>query len=424
MKLLEDIKNVNLCKKWLILAVVSLSFAGLLSISVIFLRIPFFNNLIGGSAIFDAALIIHVNLSVLVWMLSMISLLWCMIVKSENHHIINVIWWVSLIGTCLITFSIFFPISDSIKNNYIPILNNFVFLLGLGMFGIAIFANGLITILFSSVKNSFEIGIYCSAIFVMIAFSCLILAHISIPNGIDIYHFYEYLFWGGGHVLQFAYTQAFIVFCILVLNIKDSKFVNLIFITNILLVLPTIIVYFLYSSYEPILLEFFTSHMKYVGGFLPIVIIVYGIRRIFIIRNIALLCSIILFLYGGVLGLSIDGNNNVTVPAHYHGSIVGITISLMGLSYVISPKLQFAKINVKLSALQISTYGLGQILHISGLAWMGGYGVLRKTATSSILSLEVSIAHIMFILGGLITIFAGLMFIIIMIKSFIKMDEC
>ncbi|WP_225538082.1 hypothetical protein [Wolbachia endosymbiont of Mansonella perstans] len=44
-----------------------------------------------------------------------------------------------------------------------------------------------------------------------------------------------------------------------------------------------------------------------------------------------LLHSFVLFICGGMLGmLTIEGN--VTIPAHYHGSVVGITIAFMNLS--------------------------------------------------------------------------------------------
>jgi cytochrome c oxidase subunit 1 len=33
---------------------------------------------------------------------------------------------------------------------------------------------------------------------------------------------------------------------------------------------------------------------------------------------------------------------NVVIPAHYHGSIVGITLAFMGLAYVLLPRLGFA----------------------------------------------------------------------------------
>ncbi|MBQ4875405.1 MAG: cbb3-type cytochrome c oxidase subunit I [Rickettsiaceae bacterium H1] len=412
--------NLFLCKKWLILAVVALSFSGLLSIFIILLRIPFLNHLINGNDIFGSALVIHVNLSVLVWNLSMISLMWSMIVKFRCPiHITDIIWWLSLIATCFIGCSIFFSETESIKNNYIPILHSFIFLLGLGIFATAIFFNSVITILFSSIRNSYELGIYFTALFILISFICFVLAYITIPDGIDLYHFYEYLFWGGGHVMQFAYTQAFIVVYMMILNIKKSKFFDFCFLINFFLILPTIIIYFLYPVHDSILIDFFTLHMKFIGGLLPLIIVCYGIKKLFRSKNIALFWSVFLFLLGGFLGINVNGIHATNVPAHYHGSIVGITISLMGLSYFLLPKFNLKKVSAKLANLQISIYGTGQFLHISGLAWMGGYGALRKTPGVE-LPLGANIAKAIFIIGGMVAVIAGLMFVLLMINSFLQ----
>jgi hypothetical protein len=55
----------------------------------------------------------------------------------------------------------------------------------------------------------------------------------------------------------------------------------------------------------------------------------------------ALVASLVLFGVGGIIGFSIQGSN-VKIPAHYHGSIVGVTIALMGLAYWLLPRLGFA----------------------------------------------------------------------------------
>src|SRR5690606_17183996 len=92
-----------------------------------------------------------------------------------------------------------------------------------------------------------------------------------------------------------------------------------------------------------------------------------------------LLCSATLFLTGGVIGFLIEGVN-VVIPAHYHGSIVGVTLAFMGLAYLLMPFLGYAPVRTKLAKAQMYTYATGQMMHIIGLAWSGGYGVQRKTA--------------------------------------------
>ena len=93
----------------------------------------------------------------------------------------------------------------------------------------------------------------------------------------------------------------------------------------------------------------------------------------------ALLTSMALFAAGGLIGLAIDGSN-VKIPAHYHGSIVGVTLALMGVVYHLLPRLGYGAPRGRLAVSQPYLYGVGQLMHIGGLMWSGGYGVQRKVA--------------------------------------------
>ncbi len=87
----------------------------------------------------------------------------------------------------------------------------------------------------------------------------------------------------------------------------------------------------------------------------------------------------LLFAAGGLIGLIIGGSN-VKIPAHYHGCIVGVTLALMGLVFHLLPRLGYAAPQGRLAVAQPWLYGVGQLLHIVGLVWSGGYGVQRKVA--------------------------------------------
>mgnify|MGYP000603187474 CR=1 FL=1 len=93
----------------------------------------------------------------------------------------------------------------------------------------------------------------------------------------------------------------------------------------------------------------------------------------------ALLASMLLFASGGMIGVFIAGSN-VRIPAHYHGCIVGVTLALMGLVYHLLPRLGYRAPEGRLATLQPTLYGAGQLMHILGLVWSGGYGVQRKVA--------------------------------------------
>jgi nitric oxide reductase large subunit len=132
----------------------------------------------------------------------------------------------------------------------------------------------------------------------------------------------------------------------------------------------------------------------------------------------ALAWSLVLFGAGGLIGAAIDGAN-VKIPAHYHGAIVGITLAFMGLAYHLLPRLGFARPNARLAALQPALYGAGQLLHIAGLVWSGGYGVQRKVAGSEqMLKRAEEIAGMGLMgIGGLAAVAGGILFIVLVCRA-------
>jgi heme/copper-type cytochrome/quinol oxidase subunit 1 len=127
----------------------------------------------------------------------------------------------------------------------------------------------------------------------------------------------------------------------------------------------------------------------------------------------ALWSSLVLFATGGVLGFMISGLD-IVIPAHYHGSTVGVTIAFMGLCYYLMPRLGFGPVPQKLATWQPILYGGGQIMHILGLAWSGGYGVQRKTAGAAegVDKLGEIAGMGLMGLGGLISVIGGLLFLV------------
>jgi heme/copper-type cytochrome/quinol oxidase subunit 1 len=132
----------------------------------------------------------------------------------------------------------------------------------------------------------------------------------------------------------------------------------------------------------------------------------------------ALISSVLLFAAGGVIGIFISGNN-VRIPAHYHGSIVGVTLALMGLVYHLLPQLGYRPARGRLATLQPFLYGAGQLMHIIGLVWSGGYGVQRKVAGAEqvLRSTGEVVGMGLMGLGGLIAIIGGVLFIVVVAGS-------
>jgi heme/copper-type cytochrome/quinol oxidase subunit 1 len=199
----------------------------------------------------------------------------------------------------------------------------------------------------------------------------------------------------------------------------------------IIAIMPVLSVPFIYYQYEVLSTEHhlaFTALMKHGGlSSLPIGLLI----TVWLLTNkrakpedrhyrACLYASLGLFATGGVIGFLIEGVN-VVIPAHYHGSIVGVTLAFMGLSYYFLPQFGYGKPDLKQAHWQPYIYGGGQLLHILGLAWSGGYGVQRKTAGAEQgLDRLPEIAGMgMMGLGGLISIVGGALFLWIVIKVLI-----
>jgi heme/copper-type cytochrome/quinol oxidase subunit 1 len=132
----------------------------------------------------------------------------------------------------------------------------------------------------------------------------------------------------------------------------------------------------------------------------------------------ALLSSVLLFAAGGLIGIFISGSN-VRIPAHYHGCIVGVTLALMGVVYKLLPALGYGTPQGRLASGQPWLYAVGQLMHIVGLVWSGGYGVQRKVAgAEQVLHSTAEVAGMGLMgLGGAIAIVGGLLFVVVVLRA-------
>ncbi len=83
------------------------------------------------------------------------------------------------------------------------------------------------------------------------------------------------------------------------------------------------------------------------------------------------------------------------------------------------PRLGYREPDRSLATWQPYLYGSGQLLHITGLMWSGGYGVQRKVGGGEqVLRSAGEIAGMsMMGLGGLIAVVGGLMFVVVVLRA-------
>ena len=92
---------------------------------------------------------------------------------------------------------------------------------------------------------------------------------------------------------------------------------------------------------------------------------------------------------------------------------------MMGVVYVLLPRLGFPLRNPKMAIWQPIVYSGGQLMHVGGLVWSGGYGVQRKVAGAeqALNSVERVLGMGLMGLGGLISSIGGLLFLIIVLRA-------
>ena len=421
---------------WLLLGIFALLAAGLFSLLLVLSRTPGIQAHIPIIDFFHVALVIHVNLSVLIWFLSFAACLWSINtrpVKLLDYSAISLAY----LGTIGIVIGPLMGTDKPIMNNYVPVLEHPWFFASLALFGTGILLLCLKTIILGSQPRTFfkipplNTSVYVSAWVTSAAFVALYLSYREVPNTISAESYYEFLFWGGGHILQFTHTILTLVAWAWLLKISSPTQFELgrkltpLFILSVLPVLSAAKIYYDFDVLSGLHRLAFTELMKYGGlSSLPLSTLIFwwlikSDRALPESRHLraSLYCSLGLFATGGIIGFMIEGVN-VVIPAHYHGSIVGVTLAFMGLSYYILPKLGYQTPSLKLAHMQPWIYAGGQLMHILGLAWSGGYGVKRKTAGAAqeLDRLPEVLGMGMMGLGGLISIIGGGLFLWIMIK--------
>jgi len=424
---------------WLILGLVSLIFAGIFSLLLVLARTPVVQGWIPFLDFFHISLVVHVTLSVLIWLLSISAAIWSLSSSSEMRLWDKASFLLASLGTAIIIVAPFVGAGDPLMSNYVPVLQHPLFFAGLGFFALGI-ASHLIRSLLTYRRigaaltgtEALQAGVTISAVVTGLAIICVAASYAGIPTEMDGQIYFEFLFWGGGHVIQFSYTLLMMVCWVVLAYASGCRFeltprLTLVFL--VFLALPILVVPFLYLAHDVISPGFriaFTELMKYGGlSCLPLGLAVVaslfnadkaaGEARY--LRS-ALIGSLGLFAAGGILGFMISGLD-IVIPAHYHGATVGVTIAFMGLTYYLLPRLGYAALPAQMAFWQPLLYGAGQLLHIIGLAWTGGYGVQRKTAglAQGVDRLGEVAGMGLMGFGGLISVIGGLLFLIVAWKS-------
>jgi cytochrome c oxidase subunit 1 len=425
---------------WLWLCVLSLLGAGVFSLLLVVSRTPYVSDFIPWIDFFHSALVVHVDLSVLVWSLSFGGLLWSLNQRPGKPWLAWPALLLSCLGAAVIIVSPFVQDAQPLMSNYIPVLQHPVFFSGLGLFALGftlLVVNSMIFMApvgpWMSGEGALRFGLNTAAVSAAVAILCFAWSYFKMPSYLLGQSFFELLFWGGGHVLQFTFTLLMMVSWLWLASSAGlelpltPRVVLLILFVGLACVFVAPIIYLAYPITALEHVELFTWLMRWGGSLatLPLAfatifaLLQYGGRSDEeVLARSCLQSSVFLFGIGGLIGFMISGSN-VTIPAHYHGSIVGVTLALMGVCYVLLPRLGYPLKNVKMAIWQPVIYGGGQLVHIAGLVWSGGYGVQRKVAGAEqgLDSIERVLGMGLMGLGGLLSSIGGLLFLIVVLRA-------
>jgi hypothetical protein len=430
----------TLARGWLWLGLLALIGSGLFSVLLVLSRTPGLNRLFANADFFRVALVAHVDLSVLVWFFALAGMLWS--INGTQRHLR---WgWAALglssAGAAVMAAAPFIGSGDAIMANYIPVLDGAPFVAGLLLFaaGVALlvlrglFAAPAIGMRFDE-RGALRFGLNASVVATAVALLAFAWSYLVLPPSLAGKAYYEILFWGGGHALQFTWTLLMLVAWLWLASACGVRLPLSPRITLALFALELVAVFvtpYAYLAHDIASVEHRNLHtwaMRLGGGLaiLPIALAVaLGLRGVTQWSptqrplRAALLASMLLFAAGGLIGVFIAGSN-VRIPAHYHGCIVGVTLALMGLVYRLLPQLGYRAPQGRLATWQPALYGAGQLMHILGLVWSGGYGVQRKVAgAEQVLRSTAEVAGMGLMgLGGLVAIIGGLLFVVVVIGA-------
>lgn len=435
---------VHEARRWLILGVIALAIAGIFAIILVAARTP---QLAMFTDLFSVALVVHVDLSVLLWFLAVAGMGWALLLPQPAYRIWRKAAFATVAAsTALIALSPLDPHWQVLKSNYIPVLNNLPFLLGLGLLAAGLTVATL-PILYQyrsararrAIPHDMQGFIYAAATTLM-AVIAFFLSGYHMPADVGTQLRFETLFWAGGHILQCSYTLIMMAAWVALIEILageklNRRAVQLCYGITVLAALLHLAAFAIYPFDSPEFIGWHTHIMIGLSGtgasLLALLVIARFVQRYSLMRResrayaSSLASSLVVFVAGGVLGTLITGQN-VTIPAHYHGAIVGVTLALMGLAYAMLPRFGYRNVAAsRLAFWQPIVYAIGQLMHVGGLAYSGGYGVLRKTPAGETPNLEPAVkAALGFMgLGGLLAIIGGILFVLVMLRAFAHRDS-
>ena len=432
----EDSAVRRLATGWLALAVAALGASGLFALLLVLSRTPGVGGVFPGHEFFYPALVLHVNLSALIWFLSFAGVLWSAGLAPRALALGWAGLWLCVSGTVLVVVSPLAGSGEALVNNYVPVLQNPVFLAGLALLGSGFGLNLARTFWIgrdpaAGIAQLSRAALLGGAVAGLLAALSLAWSASALPDFLPAAAFFEALFWGAGHTLQFMHTLLMMAVWLALAPGKPGRGAPMLF---LIAVVPASLVIWIHATHPPASQGFrhaFTLLMSWgtwiAAAPLGVALAWRALRAGTgqdALGRAGLLLSILLFGFGLAVGALIR-QDNAMVPAHYHGVIGAVTLAYMAYSLRLLPVLGLPPPASRAARWQTWAYGAGTLLMAAGLAWSGGHGVSRKTAgAQQLLDGVAEIAGMAVMgLGGLVAVAGSLLFVVLVFRALVGRRE-
>ncbi|MBI5179123.1 MAG: cbb3-type cytochrome c oxidase subunit I [Nitrospinae bacterium] len=380
--------------KWFMLSILSLGLGGSFAFLVGMSRAPFVEKYLPHDY-FQHALVGHVNLAILFWLLLSTVVMWSAHFKTPG---LKTAFYLALAGTALVAFAALFGSGDAVLNNYVPALVNPFFFAGLALFFAGFSAN---VFRFSKeafaglssddmVKNALSAGVCIGLVLIGAVVASLLL----LGGDISVYHqqvYYERLFWTPGHIQQFLNGSMLVAVWYALAKVAlgvEAKFWPFLKSANKALIISASLLLVLLFFFDPLdkPLRVGAEIIYGIGLGIPLFLHIgnivrqlWGAKLDF--KNppvVALVFSMSIYLFGILIAYA-GFNNDTRVPAHYHGAVTALTLALMGFAYNALKTDRLRIFFNKVATAQPYIYGVGMLIFITGLFVSGFFGAPRKT---------------------------------------------
>lgn len=445
-------RDARTARHWLSLAIGVLLLAGFFAGMLVVGRTPPFDRWITDPQLFKRCLVVHVNLSLVVWFYAFIAGILSYATARHAHGPLDrAAPLVSATGVALLGMAAAVPGAQPVLSNYVPMIDHPLFGAGLVVFGGGVLVP-VVRMLLPSVdarspfRAATTAGLRATATALLLAALTFAISFVTRPVGTTTETFYELLFWGGGHVLQLCSALAMMTCWLLLLGGLLGR-APLSATAAKALFSAMVVPWF----FAPVLAATGTQTTAYRVGFTQLmqlgifpgvvaclavcVVVLVRARKAGELGRAALrdprftgfAVSAGLALLGFVLGAMIRGSNTM-VPAHYHASIGAVTAAFMAATWGLLGALGLTLRETRLgrsASVQPVLYGIGQMVFAAGFAIAGSKGMMRKAygAEQHARGLVDSIGLGIMGLGGLIAIGGGVLYLAIVLSTWRNQPE-